>query len=305
ARRRMAHRAGYAAIVGRPNVGKSTLLNALVGAKVAIVTPKPQTTRNRILGIRTLPEAQVVFLDTPGIHEARSLLNRRMVEVARQALDDADVVVLVVDATAGVTPADRELARGLGALARPTVVVLSKLDLVRPPVLLPAMEALGTLLPGREIIPVGARTGENVRVVLDAVVKALPEGPRLYPEDEYTAESERFLAQELIREQLFSQTEEEIPYGTAVRVEEFRAQRAIVDNAPGVTRDRVVAPAVHAGRAFLCVDTGGFAAEPPRDPAALAARVRAQTLAAVAEADCVVCVLDGPAGLAPEDRETV
>ena len=147
-----------------------------------------------------------------------------MVEVARQALGDADVVVLVVEATAGVTPADGELARGLAALARPTIVVLSKLDLVRPPVLLPAMEALATLLPGREIIPVGARTGENVRLVLDAVVKALPEGPRLYPEDEYTAESERFLAQELIREQLFSQTEEEIPYGTAVRVEEFRAQ---------------------------------------------------------------------------------
>src|SRR5204863_3896477 len=220
----MAHRAGYAAIVGRPNVGKSTLLNALVGAKVAIVTPKPQTTRNRILGIRTLPEAQVVFLDTPGIHEARSLLNRRMVEVARQALGDADVVVLVVEATAGVTPADGELARGLAALARPTVVVLSKLDLVRPPVLLPVMEAIGQLLPGREIIPVGARTGENVRVVLDAVVKALPEGPRLYPEDEYTAESERFLAQELIREQLFCQTEEEIPYGTAVQVEEFSAK---------------------------------------------------------------------------------
>ena len=102
--------------------------------------------------------------------------------------------------------------------------MLSKLDLVRPPVLLPAMEAIGQLLPGREIIPVGARTGDNVRVVLDAVVKALPEGPRLYPEDEYTAESERFLAQELIREQLFCQTEEEIPYGTAVQVEEFSAK---------------------------------------------------------------------------------
>jgi GTPase len=191
---------------------------------VAIVTPKPQTTRNRILGIRTLPEAQVAFLDTPGIHEARSLLNRRMVEVARQALGDADVVVLVVEATAGVTPADRELARALGALARMTVVVLSKLDLVRPPVLLPAMEALGTLLPGREIIPVAARTGENVPTVLDAVVQALPEGPRLYPEDEYTAETERFLAQELIREQVFAQTGQEIPYGTAVQVEEFRAE---------------------------------------------------------------------------------
>src|SRR5207253_10991715 len=146
----MAHRAGYAAIVGRPNVGKSTLLNALVGAKVAIVTPKPQTTRNRILGIRTLPEAQVVFLDTPGIHEARSLLNRRMVEVARQALADADAAVLVVDATAGVTPADRELARGLGALARPTGLVLSKRDRVLPPALLPARVALGPPPPARE-----------------------------------------------------------------------------------------------------------------------------------------------------------
>ncbi len=221
---RMAHRAGYAAIVGRPNVGKSTLLNALVGAKVAIVTPKPQTTRNRILGIRTLPEAQVIFLDTPGIHQARSLLNRRMVDVARQALDEADVVVLVVDAVAGVTPADRALAESLVGLARPTVVVLSKRDRVRPPVLLPAMAAMGALLPGREIVPASARTGENVSVVLDAVVTALPAGPPLYPEDEYTAATERFLAEELIREQLFLQTEEEIPYGTAVQVEEFRAR---------------------------------------------------------------------------------
>ena len=217
----MAHRAGYAAIIGRPNVGKSSLLNALVGAKVAIVTPKPQTTRNRILGIRTLPEAQVVFLDTPGIHEPRSLLNRRMVDVARQALGEADAVVLVVDATAGVTPADRDLAQGLAALARPAIVVLSKRDRVRPPRLLPVMGAIGTLLPEREIIPVSARTGENVPVVLAAVEKALPEGPRLYPEDEYTTETERFLAQELVREQLFLQTEEEIPYGTAVHVEEF------------------------------------------------------------------------------------
>src|SRR5881397_2268787 len=126
----MAHRAGYAAIVGRSNVGKSTLLNALVGAKVAIVTPKPQTTRNRILGIRTLPAAQVIFLDTPGIHEARSLLNRRMVDVARRTLGEADVVVFVLDATAGVTPSDRDLATSLAALGRPTIAVLNKLDRV-------------------------------------------------------------------------------------------------------------------------------------------------------------------------------
>src|SRR5712692_9103411 len=179
----MAHRAGYAAIIGRPNVGKSTLLNALVGAKVAIVTPKPQTTRNRILGIRTLPEAQVVFLDTPGIHEPRSLLNRRMVDVARQALGEADAVVLVVDATAGVTPADRDLAQGLAALARPAIVVLSKRDRVRPPRLLPVMGAIGTLLPEREIIPVSARTGENVPVVLAAVEEALPYGTAVHVEE--------------------------------------------------------------------------------------------------------------------------
>src|SRR6266850_2189734 len=201
----MSHRAGYVAIVGRPNVGKSTLLNALVGAKVAIVTPKPQTTRNRILGIRTLPDAQVVFLDTPGIHEGRSLINRRMVEVARQALGEADVVLAVIDASAGVTPADRELVAGLAALRVTTIVVLSKRDRVGPPALLPLMATLGTLLPGG----------------LDLVVKALPESPRLYPEDEYTTETQRFLVQELIREQLFLQTDEEIPYGTAVEVEEF------------------------------------------------------------------------------------
>jgi GTP-binding protein Era len=220
----MAHRAGYAAIVGRPNVGKSTLLNALVGTKVAIVTPKPQTTRNRILGIRTLPEAQVVFLDTPGIHQARSLLNRRMVDVARQTLAEADAVLLVVDATAGVTPGDRQLAAGLAALRPTTIAVLSKRDRIAPPVLLPLMATLASLLPGREIIPVAARTGENVATLLEAVVRALPEGPRLYPEDEYTTETERFLVQELIREQLFLQTEEEIPYGTAVEVEEFNEQ---------------------------------------------------------------------------------
>ena len=217
----MPHRAGFAAIVGRPNVGKSTLLNALVGTKVAIVTPKPQTTRNRIAGIRTLPEAQIAFLDTPGMHEARSLLNRRMVDVARQTLGEADVVLLVLDATAGVSPADRELATQLGALRATTIAVLNKLDRVRPPALLPAMAALGELLPGRDVIPASARTGKHVDLILAAVAAALPTGPQLYPEDEYTTETERFLVQEMIREQLFLQTEEEVPYGTAVEVEEF------------------------------------------------------------------------------------
>jgi len=222
----MPHRAGFAAIVGRPNVGKSTLLNALVGTKVAIVTPKPQTTRNRIVGIRTLPEAQIAFLDTPGLHEARSLLNRRMVDAAQQALAEADVVLFVVDAIAGVSPADRELATRLAGLRASTIAVLNKRDRVRPPALLPAMAALGECLPGREVFPASARTGEQVDAVLAAVVAALPVGPRLYPEDEYTTETERFLVQETIREQLFLQTEEEVPYGTAVEVEEFAEQPA-------------------------------------------------------------------------------
>jgi len=219
--RAMGHRAGFAAIVGRPNVGKSTLLNALIGAKVAIVTPKPQTTRTRILGIRTLPEAQVVFLDTPGIHEARSLLNRRMVDVARQAVTEADVVLLVVDATAGLGSGDRDLAATLAGGRATVIVVLSKRDRVAPAALLPLMEALGRILPGRDIVPVSARTGENVAHLLDVVVAALPEGPRLYPEEDFTTESERFLVQEAIREQLFLQTEQEIPYGTAVEIESF------------------------------------------------------------------------------------
>jgi GTPase len=220
----MPHRAGFAAIVGRPNVGKSTLLNTLVGTKVAIVTPKPQTTRNRIVGIRTLPETQIAFLDTPGLHEARSLLNRRMVDVAQQTLGEADVVLFVVDAIAGVSPADRELATRLARLRATTIAVLNKRDRVRPPALLPAMAALGECLPGRDVFPASARTGEQVDAILAAVVAALPVGPRLYPEDEYTTETERFLVQETIREQLFLQTEEEVPYGTAVEVEEFAAQ---------------------------------------------------------------------------------
>jgi GTP-binding protein Era len=219
------HRAGYVAIVGRPNVGKSTLLNALVGVKLAIVTPKPQTTRNRIVGIRTLPEGQVIFLDTPGIHEPRSTLNRRMVDTARKALGDAEAAVWVLDASSGVGRGERELGRTLAELGHPTIVVLNKSDAVARPKLLPLMAEIGALLPGRDVVPASARTGDNVDTVLRTVVAALPEGPRIYPEDELTAEPERFLVQEMIREQLFLQTVEEVPYGTAVVVDSFSEQR--------------------------------------------------------------------------------
>jgi len=218
----MAHRSGTAAIVGRPNVGKSTLLNALVGTKVAIVSAKPQTTRTRVLGIRTRPDAQIVFLDTPGIHAARSLINRRMVETARQALGEADVVVAVVDATAGVTGADRAVLEGLGPLRERTIGVLNKIDRLPRPALLPLLGEMGRLLPGRDVVPVSARDGDNVTRLLDVVVAALPEGPSFYPEDQYTTASQRFMVEELVREQLFIQMGQEIPYGTAVTIDEFR-----------------------------------------------------------------------------------
>ena len=219
------HRAGYVAIVGRPNVGKSTLLNALVGVKLAIVTPKPQTTRNRIVGIRTLPEGQVIFLDTPGIHDARSTLNRRMVDVARKTLGDAEVAVWVVDARAGLGGGERYLGKMLGEVAHPTIVVLNKSDSLARPKLLPLMAEVGRILPGREIIPASAKTGDNVDLVMRTVIATLPEGPRIYPEDELTAEPERFLVQEMVREQLFLQMAEEVPYGTAVVVDSFSEER--------------------------------------------------------------------------------
>jgi GTPase len=216
-----AHRAGTVVIVGRPNVGKSTLLNALVGTKVAIVTPKPQTTRTRVVGIRKAPEGQVVFVDTPGIHAARSLLNRRMVETARRALEETEAAVLVVDATAGVSAGDQELARELAATTLPSVVVLNKMDRVARPQLLPLMAELGRLLPDREIVPASATRGENIPAVLAAVLRVLPEGPPLYPDDEFTTEPVRLLAQELIREQVFLATRDEVPYATATIVDRF------------------------------------------------------------------------------------
>ena len=217
----MAHRAGIAVIVGRPNVGKSTLLNALVGQKVAIVTPRPQTTRTRIVGIRTLPDAQLVLVDTPGLHQARSLLNRRMVDLARTSLSEGDVAVLVIDASAGFGGGDREIAETLAATKAPAVVVLNKIDRIAKSKLLPLIAALAQILPDAEIVPASAKTGAELPTVLDLVLQKLPEGPSLYPDDDVTTETERTLVQELVREQIFLATRDEVPYGVAVVLEEF------------------------------------------------------------------------------------
>ncbi len=215
------HRSGFVALIGRPNVGKSTLLNALLEQKVAIVTPKPQTTRQRILGIKTLPHAQIVFIDTPGLHAARSLINQRMVQVAERASAEADVLVWVVDATDGITGGDRAIAERLRAERRPLCVVVNKIDRRTPTELLPLLASLDQLLPGRDVVPVSAARGTNLDALLTLIERFLPAGPRLYDADALTDQTERMLAQEAVREQILLQTRQEIPYAVAVTIDKF------------------------------------------------------------------------------------
>src|SRR5512142_2747262 len=214
-------RSGYIAIVGRPNVGKSTLLNRILGEKVAIVSPKPQTTRNRIAGIRTTAEAQMVFWDTPGIHQPRSLMNRRMVETALDTLHEVDAILWLLDARERVGREDEKLAESLRSARAPVFVLLNKIDLIAKGKLLPLIQRCAELLPEREIIPISALKGENLQTVLELVEKELPEGPQLFPEGEFTDQTERFLAAETVREKVFLLTREEIPYGIAVTIDEF------------------------------------------------------------------------------------
>ncbi len=216
------HKCGFCSIVGQPNVGKSTLLNQLIGSKVAIVTPKPQTTRNRLTGIKTLPQAQIIFVDTPGIHKPRGLMNRRMVETALKVLNETDLILFLVDSQKGLAAEDEEIARTLLRAKASTVGVLNKVDLVKKETLLPLMEKCVALMPDREIVPVSALKGENISDLLDTILSHLPLGPSFFPDDELTEQTERFLAQEIIREKLFNLTRQEVPYATAVVVEEFK-----------------------------------------------------------------------------------
>ncbi len=215
------HRAGFVALIGRPNVGKSTLLNQALGRKLAIVTPKPQTTRHRILGIETRPTAQFLFVDTPGLHEAHNLMGERMVRAARQSLADADVALWVVDAIAGLLDEDRALATELASVKQPVVVALNKIDRVPRARLLELAHQLGELLPGKHVVPASALTGDNVDELLRTVEQHLPVSPPLFPADVQTDLPERFFAAEIVREQLMLATHEEVPYQSAVRIESF------------------------------------------------------------------------------------
>jgi len=215
-------KAGFISILGRPNVGKSTLFNHILGDKIAIVTEKPQTTRNRILGIKNVEGGQFIFLDTPGLHEGRSELNQRMVRIAIASGQDADILLFIIGASSPLVEKDRQMIESLKGSHGVPFLAINKIDLVKKETLLPIIDQYQRLHTFHTILPLSAITGEGVDILLDEILKVLPESPPYYPEDVITDQTERFLVSEIIREKVIQQSYQEIPYSTAVIIEEFK-----------------------------------------------------------------------------------
>jgi GTPase len=215
-------RSGFVAIIGRPNVGKSTLLNRILGEKIVITSDKPQTTRNRIKGIHNIPQAQIIFIDTPGIHRAKSLLNRFMVEEALASVKEVDVILFLVEADLPTGNREEQILGVLAAVKAPVFLVLNKIDLVAKEALLEKIAGYAQLYPFKEIIPVSAANGDGVERLVESVCRYLPEGPVYFPDDILTDVPERFIVAEIIREKIFRLTRDEVPYAVAVEVESFK-----------------------------------------------------------------------------------
>jgi GTP-binding protein Era len=213
---------GFVSILGRPNSGKSTLLNKLVGMKVAIVAPKPQTTRTSIQGVLNLPEAQVVFVDTPGIHKPDSLINRRMLDVVRTALDQKDLLLYVVDSTRHLSDEDREAVELVRSARTPALLLLNKIDALKDKrALLDLIGSFKSFHEFEEYLPISALTGEGLDKLRAQLVQRLPEGPAYFPPDYITDQPERFLAAELIREKILRETHDEVPHSVATTVDQW------------------------------------------------------------------------------------
>jgi GTP-binding protein Era len=215
-------KSGFIGIIGRPNAGKSTLFNAIVGDKISIITDKPQTTRNKITGIKNYPDAQLIFLDTPGMHKPKTPLNRAMVQTTRETINSVEVLLMLIEANSNVHPHDLFLIESLAHTEAPVFLVINKIDLIEKKFLLPLIDKFRTLYDYREIFPVSALNGDGIEDLLNAIKEILPEGPQYYPADIITDSTERFIASEFIREKITLLTQQEIPYSTAVEIELFK-----------------------------------------------------------------------------------
>ena len=219
------YKSGFVAMIGRPNVGKSTLLNQIIGQKIAIMSDKPQTTRNKIQGVYTADDFQIVFLDTPGIHKPKSRLGELMNRQAESTLKEVDVVLFLVNAAEGLGGGDRHILERLKEITTPVILVLNKIDLIHPEQILPVIDSCKELYSFAEIVPVSAKLGNNVSTLLAQIVRYLPEGPQYYPPDQLTDHPEQFICAELIREKLLHATREEVPHSVAVYIEDMRAEK--------------------------------------------------------------------------------
>lgn len=225
-------RSGFISIIGRPNVGKSTLLNCLLEQKIAIISDKPQTTRNKILGIVNRPGSQMVFIDTPGIHKPQHRMNEFMVNTALRTYGEVDLILFLAEATQPPGAGDQFIIDTLSKVKTPVVLLINKIDLVNKDALLPLIQEFSTRYRFAEIIPVSALKGDLGELV-DIIERRMPEGPRYFPDDQITDQPERFIVAELIREKVFMHTKEEIPYSTAVIIEEMKEE-------PDITRIQAV-----------------------------------------------------------------
>ena len=215
-------KSGYVAIVGKPNVGKSTLINDFMGCKLSIVSPKPQTTRKKIMGVLTKENCQIVFFDTPGIMEPKYELQKYMVKEAYHAIEDADIVLMMIEPSGLPDQNDREFLQKISYLKTPVILAINKIDLIEKDTLIPVIDAFSKLFPFAEIVPISALKQMNLDLLLTVFEKYLPEGDPFFPEDYMTDYNERFLASEIIREKVFEFYGEEIPYSTTVEIEEFK-----------------------------------------------------------------------------------
>jgi len=254
------YRSGFIAVAGQPNVGKSTLVNRILGRELSIITHKAQTTRNRITAIHTLPNAQMVFQDTPGIHEAATPLNRALVATATKTLQEADIVLLLTTPSETVHADDLRIIELIKGASLPAVLAINKIDTVEPPVLLPMMSAFSQLHPFEAIVPISALNGDGVEKLLEILLNLLPEGSPLFPEEDISDLPTRFFVAEMVREQILKFTGEEIPYKATVTIELFQEEERLIRISADIHTERDSQKKILIGKKGVMIKKIGTAA---------------------------------------------